>query len=384
MAIRESRQLQEAGLNSMTDRKAPYAHPPISIVRSPSVNLIAAIDAAGPRPTKPDKLTTGTYSWREIAHSTVSTFDMADLDLVFAPLTTSIFLFYAAIEENHHEIPELIEFIKASSTEEFIDGFRKVLNIDASVPDWIDADTIEKALEVDRDRENTPFKQEAKQLEQLLKAGETFREKIVQILTWFYERVFKPEADAIMDQIDHWIDAYETPLIQDPKTMLDRLLNDIYDSVLSVASEIKLFPIADNNSSEKWLMIPEAAYSVFGVEYAQQLLPADDATQANEERTDELIEALSDPKRVALLRLLRKRPHFGREIADKLGIGASTTSYHIDRLVAAHLIKLDLSKGRRFYYAINTKGFLDLLQRLRGEFVKEGEDEKYDYKESPS
>jgi len=357
----------------MADREETKTRPPITVERSPVVNFIAAIDAAGPRKDTSDeaKHKKDVYRWREITRRTVSAFDMADLDLVFEPLTTTICLFNLAIREDLDQVPELIDHITTLSTESFIDGFRRVLNIDVSDDDWIDADGIEQALELDRDRETTSFRREAEQLERLLAAGETFRLKTVQILTWFHERVFASEENMIMEQVARWIKKHEARVALDPKFFMDLVFNDIYDTVLSGATAIRLFPIADNTSSDRWLMIPDEAYSVFGIDYADGLVPADGETRAHEDRTDELIVALADPKRVAILRLLRTRPHFGREIADELGISASTTSYHIERLVAAHLIRLDLSRGRRFYYAINTKGFLDFLRRVQVEFIGE-------------
>ncbi len=297
------------------------------------------------------------------------------MDLLFTPVSTVIFLFYAVIREGYHEVDDLIDYFRSMSEETLLDRFKWFLQIDSSTNDWINVDTIELALENDRARETVPFREEAQQLVGLLASADTFRRKIVEVLTWFDERLFAPDFASTRRRVERWISDNRPLLESDTKNALDRLMNGSYDSLLANCDAIRLFPVSDSANSDTCLMLPDEAYGVFSVKYADRVLPSTPEARASEQLTEQAIEALSDPKRIALLRLLRKRPHFGREVADELGVSASTASYHIEKLVAAHLVRLELSSGRRFYYAINTSGFRELLGCIEAEFIGENSEE---------
>jgi DNA-binding transcriptional ArsR family regulator len=113
----------------------------------------------------------------------------------------------------------------------------------------------------------------------------------------------------------------------------------------------------------------DEAYFIFDTAHANRVLLTSRDDSGFRAVTDEMIEALADAKRIAILRLLRKRPHFSKEIADGIGVSASTASYHIDKLIAARLIHLEISRGRRFYYAINSRGVRGFLARFEAEFL---------------
>ncbi|MDA3834101.1 MAG: helix-turn-helix domain-containing protein, partial [Spirochaetales bacterium] len=77
------------------------------------------------------------------------------------------------------------------------------------------------------------------------------------------------------------------------------------------------------------------------------------------------------PKRLLILRLLRKRTWYSRELADELKLTAATVSYHMDILFKAELIKFERPGGRRFYYSLNSKGIKKLISCLEQEFLSQ-------------
>ena len=252
---------------------------------------------------------------------------------------------------------------------EFLRRFRSFLHIEEGVDDWINVRTIEEALVQDRARENVPFREEAAQLVRLLASGDTFRLKLVEVLTWFNERIFSFRKESARREVEAWIDRNRSRIETAPKTSLDQLTGDSYDPVLSVSEGILLLPVTDSANSDIWILLPDEAYIIFSIRYADEQMNSREAVSKETLLTDAAIEALSDPKRISILRLLRGRPHFGREIADELGISASTASYHIEKLVSARLARLQLSSGRRFYYAINDVGFREFLRGIEAEFL---------------
>ena len=357
----------------MAEGRVENGRPPVTFSYIPALELAVFADSAGPRPGKPEVLnaSAGDNPWRRRVRAAASPFELADLDLLFRPVSTVVFLFYAIIREGHHEVEDLIQYFRSMSESAFLARFKWFLQIDDATEDWIDVDTIELALENDRARETVPFRDEAEQLVDLLSSADTFRRKIVDVLTWLDERLFASDSEMTRRRVESWISEKLPMLENDPSAALDALTGDSYDSLLKDTRAIRIFFVSDSWNSESCLMLPDEAYGVFTTRFADRVLPSDPEALASEQITERAIEALADPNRIALLRLLRRRPHFGREVAQALGVSASTASYHIEKLVAARLARLQLSRGRRFYYGINTRGFQELLDRLRAEFVSE-------------
>jgi DNA-binding transcriptional ArsR family regulator len=346
-------------------------HPELSIHYLPALELVTAADSAGPRAVKRQLsgAQNGVNPGRGILEAVVSPFELSDLDFLFAPVSTVIFLFYMVIRDGCHEPGALIARLEGMKEEEFLERFKSFLHIAEHISDWIDIDTIEEALVKDRARENVPFRKEAAQLLRLLASGDTFRSKLVEVLTWFNELIFSSREEPARRTAEAWIMRNQSLIEADPKRKLDQLARDSYDPVLSAAEGIRLFPVTDSANSDIWILLPDEAYIVFSIPYADSRMNDGAAVSGETRLTDAAIEALSDPKRISILRLLRGRPHFGREIADELGISPSTASYHIEKLVTARLARLQLSNGRRFYYTINSEGFRDFLSCLEAEFI---------------
>lgn len=349
-------------------------HPPISIEFIPALELIVAADSSALRtnasikkePVEPHS----TASWRDAVESTVSPFELSDLDHVFAIESTALFLFHAVIRDGHHEIDDLLTALETASDDEFLNKFKWFLQIDPELEEWVHVETVETALENDRSRETIPFAEEARLLVRLLSSAGTFRRKIVSVLRWFYTEFFESNLQTARQTVERWI-AEKGPMIEtNPRETLNRLTNDEYDSLLAGRDAIRVFPVSDSEHGNFSMMLPDEAYVVISVAYAERVLAASSA-DASYAVTDASIEAFSDPKRIAILRQLTKRPYYGRELAEEIGISASTASYHIEKLVAAHLVQVQLSSGRRFYYAINPNGIRTFIKRLETEFLAE-------------
>lgn len=344
-----------------------------SIQFFPSLEFIAAADSAGPRTVKSAIMNKneGINPWRNSFKSDISPFELSDLDLIFSPVSTVIFLFYIIIQDEIIEVEELIDRLDSMSEKIFLDRFKQFLHVDPGEVDWINADFLEQALAADRARENVSYRMEAENLVSLLSSAVIFQRKIVEVLTWFNKKVFGRMFNSADVLVENWIKRNQPVLENDLKGNLDQLTNDSYDSVLSMASAIKLFPISDSANSDIWILFPDEVFIIFSISYADEKMAAHPESVQERYLTDQAIDALSDSKRIAMLRLIRKRPFYSKELADTLGITASTASYHIEKLVSAKLAKLQISNGRRFYYSINTKGFQKLLQCIEKEFVED-------------
>lgn len=88
--------------------------------------------------------------------------------------------------------------------------------------------------------------------------------------------------------------------------------------------------------------------------------------EANEIKEDleNFLKILSDPNRLEIARLLRKRPMYGKEIAEHLNIKTPTISHHIEQLRKIGLINIERDKNIK-YFSLNTNNFNRLTREIR-------------------
>jgi len=306
--------------------------------------------------------------WRSRVRAEMSLFERSDLELVFSTITTALYLFYLAVEGRFFAPDQIIGRLREMEDEQFVASFRELLHIEPTREPWLTKEIIEEALENDRARQSVPFSQEAEQLVDLLCAPADFRRKLAEVLDWFHQRFLVGELERIDRKIRKDISRYEPYIHEQPAESLDRLSGGNYETLLMGRSSVTIFPIY-LASFERSMLLPGNAYIVCGTGRMERALVASASKEGLGERTEELLKTISDPNRLAILRLLRQKPRYGKELAGELSIGAPTASYHLDKLMRANLVRLELSHGRRFYYAVNPGGIEELQQCLQAEFL---------------
>lgn len=79
-----------------------------------------------------------------------------------------------------------------------------------------------------------------------------------------------------------------------------------------------------------------------------------------------IMSILGNKSRFDIVAKLSKGPQYGRELADYLELTPATVSHHINALISANLIKLDM-RGKKVYYSLNYEqlgAFAKALQEL--------------------
>jgi len=350
--------------------------PAVPIAFSPAVQMIIALDSVVDRPVVDrSEPVTAPVNWAGRVIAAATPFERSDLEHLFYPTSTTVFLFHAVIRKELHDVEALVAEFGSMETTVFERDLREFFQVKPDEGEWVTVDRLTRALEEDRDRERVSFHAEAEHLVHLLSNPDAFRLKLVEVMQWFNERVFAHYVDDQRGRVERWIADNATATEANREAALNQLTRGNYDSLLAERDAVRLFPVVDSHEDQTWLMVPGGppgsndAYFVFDTGHANRVLMSSHRDEAFQAVTDEALEALADGKRIAILRLLRQRAHFSKEIADAIGVSASTASYHIDKLVAARFIHLEISRGRRFYYSINGRGVRDFLERFESEFV---------------
>jgi ArsR family transcriptional regulator, cadmium/lead-responsive transcriptional repressor len=87
---------------------------------------------------------------------------------------------------------------------------------------------------------------------------------------------------------------------------------------------------------------------------------AEDEAQSVSEANARLFRVLGNPTRLAIVRLLMRRPHTVTELTDQLGLGQSRVSNHLACLRWCRLVDTE-SQGRQVVYSISDQRLARLL-----------------------
>jgi len=77
----------------------------------------------------------------------------------------------------------------------------------------------------------------------------------------------------------------------------------------------------------------------------------------------EMLGALSDPTRQAVLTLIRRRPSTVGEIANRMPVSRPAVSQHLQVLKSAGLVEEE-RRGTRHYFRLNPKSFAELRAHI--------------------
>ncbi|WP_444684449.1 ArsR/SmtB family transcription factor [Alkalicoccus luteus] len=92
-------------------------------------------------------------------------------------------------------------------------------------------------------------------------------------------------------------------------------------------------------------------------------------SKLNEEELFGLLKVLTDERRFRLLRLLKKRPHYGYELAEALGVSNSTISHHLAILLSHQFVTSDRAENR-VYYKVNTAEIKRVMAQVERMFAQ--------------
>ncbi|MFM1524142.1 MULTISPECIES: winged helix-turn-helix domain-containing protein [Helcococcus] len=140
-----------------------------------------------------------------------------------------------------------------------------------------------------------------------------------------------------------------------------------YSSIfLSYNYNVSLLSSMDNDKESDFLV---------GIGILPYLL---DEYKINEEQKNEkikgVIKILTDDKRLEIINLLSKNEMYGKEIADALGITTATVSHHINNLIQNKIVNTR-TEGRKMYFSLNKKTFLEISYYFKKLGGKNGEAE---------
>lgn len=176
------------------------------------------------------------------------------------------------------------------------------------------------------------------------------------LLTQFYKRCFKVVENDVKNILEEGLEDYQKLYQSNPESFIgqyltigDKLNPIIYLCFFKYISWHH-YKHPSTYQNKDWFVLGIFSHLMFD-EYL--IL----------EQYANLFKALSDPNRIAILKLLSARPWYGQELAEKLNITAATISYHMSFLQRIGIITYERMDNRS-YYCLNNKKLNEPLEKF--------------------
>ncbi|MEC0090337.1 ArsR/SmtB family transcription factor [Paenibacillus macquariensis] len=180
--------------------------------------------------------------------------------------------------------------------------------------------------------------------------------RYMQLIRLFYNEAFVHWRERFKEESERASVIYQAQFHANPERFI-RDLNKVEPAVYDIPTNFHISFISQVgnhhlsfNTGTSW-----NAWVIFGIHNDRVFGPA-----ADREKTELFLKAFSDKRRLDFLLLLQERPHYGQEIATKLGITPAAVNYHSNFLFFLNLLEMK-REDHRMYYHLNMDKLRELL-----------------------
>ena len=294
----------------------------------------------------------------------ISPFLKNDIELFFNKMFFTLWvIFYRIFELKIADEKKLFSYFNNLTDIEFRNIYREGLCLKDTPIDQIQEKDIKKSIIENFFHSSRP---QEKMLKQLLDNPGEWKQRILYTLTEFYEKHYLPFKEKIIDTGSKRVLLAEKEFEKNPNHYLDTLTLGHYRDFLKHAEDATVYI---SYTYDRGLTISIKSKIVLIGLSREALL-----TSANRKlQTNILFSALSDKKRVEILRLLGEREWFSNELAKHFGLTAATMSYHLNKLMGVGLITFRIGDQKKLYYSLSRENLGNFLDCCRADLLNDGD-----------
>ncbi|MEO3946090.1 ArsR family transcriptional regulator [Gorillibacterium sp. CAU 1737] len=193
---------------------------------------------------------------------------------------------------------------------------------------------------------------------------EEARQRFLLMMEQVHLAVFAPWRQRISAITESAVSHYRSQFEEDPSAFI-RFYNKATPDLFALESRIVLHVSFCLQMGNHNMSFDGFALYLFGIFNEKVFGP-----EASLEKLERFFKAMSDKRRLAMLQLLLKRPHYGTELAEALGITPAAVNYHANFFFFLDLLQLKRD-DHRLYYHVDQEKMKELLQLAGQMLLKE-------------
>lgn len=258
-----------------------------------------------------------------------------------------IFYHYILQHSEVDDIPKLLQLFLESDSNELI--FNIVKSVCKNImPKENSKEYEELSHNIDKMLElvdNTEFQDNLRRerVIESIKNPEETKQRLYYIMNQFYSRSFITIEKNILNIIITQMEKYKILFQSNPDKFIEQYLNLVPSEGLEPIICLSFFKYISwhhysiyANGTIDWFVLGIYTDLLFNENFCF-------------ERYSNYFKALSDPNRIAILKLLSQRPWYGQELAEKLKLTPATISYHMAFLQKVGVIAFQKTDNRSYY-----------------------------------
>lgn len=293
----------------------------------------------------------------------ISPFLKHDLELFFHKMFLSLWMvFHIILQEELEEEESLFTYLESLSEKEFLFIYQENLHLGDKAPETITQKEINKGIEMNFFH---PGRSQAKLISQLFASPGEWKPRIIKSLQDFYTDHYRKYREELLTVSRQRCQKAEVTLKENPIYYLDTVTLGHYQDILEHSEDVLV--IFSYTFDRNLTLSIKRKILLIGLTREQLLTSAKRRLQTNI-----FFNALSDQKRIDILRLLKEREWFSNELAKHFGITPATMSYHLGKLIEAGLVNLRLGDQKKAYYQVNRERVSTYLRCALADLIDEG------------
>lgn len=206
------------------------------------------------------------------------------------------------------------------------------------------SDYIQKVIINDLDKKEKIF--------ECFRNPEETKKRLCFLFTQFYEKSYKPIEGAILHELKNGLIKYKQLLNSNPEDFLKKYFLDFFKPEnakweykfnihISFFKQISFWVINfhDYINKDGWIVLGIRSYEFYSKDQLK-------------DNVDKFLKALSDKRRLSIIKILSQSSYYGYEIAGLLELTPATVSYHMTFLMDADIVSFDRIENK-VYYILN-------------------------------
>lgn len=266
--------------------------------------------------------------------------------------------FLAVLEEALHEPQELIEYIKD------IDENALVRSIFSYYDCSIDYDSPDSELLDALTQANS--KEVASNFMYIKKNPLEYKTRVIDSLEEFYKLFYAPFEEEVYGLMKLHLENHNKSFENDPVSFVNLIGSGDYSSRVKSVDDIDLYVSYYIDAGMFYYNIDDRIIMCYGKTIRDRFSHEKDI-----ESYKSLFKALSDDKRIEILKITSKRPWYNKELATYFNLTTATLSYHLNLLLDLGVLNFEPSIiNNRYYYTANTERLKQIFDIALDDLLK--------------
>ncbi|WP_352420836.1 winged helix-turn-helix domain-containing protein [Proteiniborus sp.] len=295
--------------------------------------------------------------WLKHVDENISPFLRNDIVFIVAKVPGVLdFCFELAVKKDLNGPQELIKSLKDIGSIKIIQTIFENYNLD--MPFESENEIIKNAL-------ISLYNEEISSLfMQIKNHPEEFKNKVIEAFKTFYELYYKPYEDKVYDIMDRRCIEHNKLFHEDPLYFLNTIGIGDYSKIVVEDKALRMFVSFYVDIGLFHYIIDDVFILFFGHTIEHRF-----ENKLNQEKCKALFKALSDEKRLEIIKITSKRPWYNKELADYFNLTTATLSYHLNLLLDLGILNFEPSFNNRYYYTTNKEHLKKLFEMAFNEIV---------------